>query len=81
MDQLGVFNGDFAELAALMRTSWAENTQEPLAYSEQFLASALAQPGASFDLCPAMYEGGKLVAFGAGFPRRLRVGDESVVYG
>jgi hypothetical protein len=60
-----------------MKSSWAENVQEPLAYSEQFLASALAQPGASFDLCPAMNEDGKLVAFGAGFPRNLRVGNES----
>jgi len=77
MNQLQAFNGDFAELAALMQSSWAENVQEPLAYSEQFLASALSQPGASLDLCPSLYEDGKLVAFGAGLPRNLRVGDRS----
>jgi hypothetical protein len=66
------FNGDFRELAELMGQSWAENQQGSLLYSESFLRSALQQPGASLDSCPAVYEDGKLMAFGANFPRSVR---------
>ena len=77
MEQVETFNGDFAELAALMQSSWAENAQEPLLYSARFLESALQQPGASLDLCPAVYEHGALIAFGAGVPRNLRLNGQS----
>lgn len=65
------FRGDFGELAALMKESWAGNSQEPLLYTEKFLQSFLAQPGASFSLCAAIYDEGELIAFGAGFPRTV----------
>jgi GNAT superfamily N-acetyltransferase len=55
-----------------MSFSWAENQQGALLYPESFLRSALEQPGTSLDLCPAGYEDGKLVAFGAAFPRRIQ---------
>src|SRR5947209_1115468 len=64
------FDSNVEELAAMMQRSWAENPQQSLVYSAQHLASALEQPGTSKHLWPAMYDNGKLVAFGAGFPRR-----------
>ncbi|HZL27449.1 MAG TPA: hypothetical protein VFC39_13070 [Acidobacteriaceae bacterium] len=70
------FKGDFEELAHVVNQSWAQNQQGSLLYSESFLQSALQQPGASLDLCPAVYEDGKLVAFGANFRRRVRMDDQ-----
>jgi hypothetical protein len=68
------FNGDFDELASLMKASWSENKKEPLEYSARFLRSALLdQPGSNFDLCPSIYENGRLIAFGAGFSRTVRL--------
>jgi hypothetical protein len=69
---MDVFNGNFSELASLMQLSWAQNSQEPLLYTEPFLSSVLRQPGASVDLCPAIYDGDDLIAFGAGIPRRVQ---------
>jgi hypothetical protein len=66
------FKGDFEELANAVNQSWAENPQGALLYSESFLRSVLQQPGASFDLCPTVYEGGRLIAFGANFRRRVQ---------
>jgi len=63
------FHSSVEDLAVMMRRSWAENPQQSLVYSAQHLASALAQPRTSKHLWPAMYDDGKLVAFGAGFPR------------
>jgi hypothetical protein len=77
MDHVEAFKGDFAELASLMQSSWAENAQEPLLYSARFLESALQQPGASLDFCPAIYDSGALIAFGAGLPRNLRFNGQS----
>jgi hypothetical protein len=67
------FKGDFDELARVMNQSWAQNRQGALLYSESFLRSALQQPGSSLDLCPAVYEDGTLVAFGANFRRRVQM--------
>jgi hypothetical protein len=73
MDQVKSFNGNFAELSSVMRAAWAANRQEPLLYTEAFLESVLQQPGASFDRCPAMYDEGNLAAFGASFPRQIKI--------
>lgn len=73
MSTIVPFNGDFDELASLMKASWSENKKEPLEYTAKFLESALLdQPGSDFDLCPSIYENGRLIAFGAGFPRTVR---------
>jgi hypothetical protein len=74
---IGNFNGDFDELAALIQRSWSENKEQPLLYTSEFLRSQFEQPGASFELAPAIYRDGKLVAFVAGFPRNARVMGES----
>lgn len=66
------FNGDFEQLAATMRSSWSENKEHPLLYTTEFLHSAFEQPGSTFDLAPAIYDGTELAAFGAAFPRRIR---------
>lgn len=73
MSTIEPFNGDFDELASLMKASWSENKKEPLEYSTKFLRCALLdQPGSDFDLCPSIYENGRLIAFGAGFSRTVR---------
>src|ERR1700760_366055 len=57
-----------------MKPSWSENNKEPLEYSARFLKSALLdQPGSNFDLCPSIYENGRLIAFGAGFSRTVHL--------
>jgi hypothetical protein len=66
------FRGDFAELAAAIQRSWANNSNQPLLYSEAFLRSAFAYPGASFSLSPAVYDETGLLGFLAGFPRTIR---------
>ena len=68
-----MFRGDFTQLERFIKRSWAENTQEPLEYDEAFLRDQLQAPGMSFELCPAIYDGNELVAFGAGFPRTIRM--------
>jgi GNAT superfamily N-acetyltransferase len=55
-----------------MQRSWAENKSQSLLYTSEFLSSCFAYPGANFHLAPAIYDGPKLVAFIAGFPRRVR---------
>ena len=70
---IGNFNGDFDELAALMLRSWSENKEQPLRYTPAFLRSAFEYPGASFELAPAIYRDGRLVAIIAGFPRTVRL--------
>ena len=66
------FDGNFDELAALMRDSWSGNKEQALEYDREFLRSAFEYPGCSFDLAPAIYRQGRLVAFIAGSPRRVR---------
>ena len=74
MSAIVPFNGDFDELASLMKASWSENNKEPLEYSARFLKSALLdQPGSNFDLCPSIYQNGRLIAFGAGFSRTVHL--------
>jgi hypothetical protein len=58
----------------MMRQSWSENHEVPLLYTEEFLASAFHYPESSFELAPSVYSGDDLVAFIAGFPRRMRRG-------
>ncbi len=74
---IGTFNGDFDELAALINRSWSENKEQPLLYTSEFLRSAFDYPGAGFELAPAIYRDGRLVAFVAGFPRTVRYRGET----
>jgi GNAT superfamily N-acetyltransferase len=73
----GDFNRDFDELSALIERSWRENKEQPLHYTSDFLRSLFEYPGASFELAPAIYRDGRLVAFVAGFPRRVRLAGHS----
>ena len=70
--ELQDFRGDFDEVADLILSSWSENTQKPLRYSPEFLASCFEYPGASYAMAPTMYTGNEPVAFAAGFPRTIR---------
>lgn len=65
------FRGDFEGLAFLMEQSWSENEKQPLLYTKEFLESCFKYPGASYALAPAIYQGDTLIAFVAGFPRRV----------
>lgn len=68
-----VFRGDFGALAAMIQRSWAQNTNQSLLYSEDFLRSAFDYPGTSFELAPAVYgDDAGLLGFVAGFPRSVR---------
>ncbi len=78
MNQPEDFRGDFRALAALMKESWAGNTQEPLLYTEEFLRSMIQppsgspeQPSAPLSLCTAIYQRDALIAFGAGVLRNV----------
>ena len=71
--EITTFRGEWAELAHIMQESWAANKEQPLRYTEEFLRSAFEYPGTSLELAPAMYTGGKLAAFVAGFPRDVRI--------
>jgi hypothetical protein len=66
------FNGDFSELAAMMRVTWAANQEQPLRYSCEFLRNMFTYPGSNFELSPAIYRNNALIGFIAGFPRRIR---------
>jgi len=74
---LGAFRGDFGALAAMVQKSWAENPNQSLLYSEEFLRSAFDYPGSSFDLAPALYGVSGPIGFVAGFPRSVRWDDRS----
>jgi hypothetical protein len=63
--------GDFEEVSRLIEGSWAENTQQGLFYSADFLASCFEYPGASLSLAPAIYRGSTPLGFHAAFPRRV----------
>jgi len=65
------FRGDFGELAAMIQRSWADNPNQSLLYSEDFLRSAFDYPGSSFDLAPSVYGDAGLLGFVAGFPRSV----------
>jgi Acetyltransferase (GNAT) family len=66
------FRGDFEDVAKLIQESWAENNQQHLLYSADFIASCFEYPESSFSLAPTLYDGAKPIAFIAGFPRRFR---------
>ena len=66
------FRGDFAQLASLMQSSWAENSGQALLYTSEFLSSCFDYPGAGFSLAPAIYVQSTPVAFVAGFPRHVK---------
>jgi hypothetical protein len=70
------FRGDFGEIASLMEKSWAENKNQPLLYTEDFLRTCFEYPGAGFSLAPTIYHGAKPAAFVAGFPRTMRFKDK-----
>lgn len=63
------FRGDFGALAAMMKLSWAENSNQALVYTEEFLRSAFEYPGSSFDLAPSIYGDAGVIGFMAAFPR------------
>ncbi len=69
------FRGDYAELAAMMRASWAEGPNPPYLYTAELLADCFRCPGSSFELAPCIYDDSELVAFVAGCPRRVMTGD------
>jgi hypothetical protein len=71
----GVFRGDFGQLAAMMQQSWADNPNQSLLYSEEYLRSAFDYPGSTFDLAAAVYGDTGLLGFVAGFPRSVRWDD------
>ena len=64
------FRGDYEQLAAVMRTSWAVGPNVTYLYTGELLADWFRYPGATFGLAPAIYDGGELVAFAAGLPRQ-----------
>lgn len=68
---LATFRGDFDSLAAMMQRSWADNREDALLYTEEFLRSAFDYPGSSFELAPAVYGDAGLLGFVAGFPRSI----------
>ena len=65
------FRGEFGELANMIQRSWAENPNQSLHYSEEFLRCAFDYPGSSFELAPTVYGDVGLLGFVAGFPRRV----------
>jgi hypothetical protein len=66
------FRGEFGELATLIQRSWAENPNQSMHYSEEFLRSAFEYPGSTFELAPTIYGDPGLLGFVAGFPRTVR---------
>jgi ribosomal protein S18 acetylase RimI-like enzyme len=70
---IGSFDGNFDELAAFVRASFAENKEQALDYESEYLRSVFEYPGSSFDLAPAIYRDGNLVAFVMGSPRKVRI--------
>jgi hypothetical protein len=56
-----------------VQRSWAENSENPLLYTEEFLRSAFDYPGTSCKMAPTIYRDSEPIAFIAGFPRRVSV--------
>jgi GNAT superfamily N-acetyltransferase len=67
------FRGNYRDVSSLMTEAWAENENQPLLYTPEFLRSSLDYPSATFALAPTIYEGEKPVAFVAGLPRHIRL--------
>ena len=68
------FRGDYGELAAMMQASWGEGPDPPYLYTAELLADHFRYPGSSFALAPSVYDGAEIVAFVAGYPRRIIAG-------
>ena len=68
---IGNFRADYSTLADLLQRSWAENSQQALYYSPEFLASFLTAPGADPSLTPAFYQDDLLIGFASGFSRHV----------
>jgi len=65
------FRGDYEQLAAVMRASWADTPNASYLYTADFLAECFRYPGTTFALAPAIYAGSELIAFAAGLPRHV----------
>jgi hypothetical protein len=65
------FRGDYDQLADVMRASWGQGPSPPYLCTAEFMADCFRYPGSSFSLAPTLYHESELVAFGAGFPRRV----------
>jgi GNAT superfamily N-acetyltransferase len=66
------FNGDYERIAALIRRSWAENKEQSLEYTADFLSTCFGYPGTTPELAPTLYSDYEPQAFVAGFPRNVR---------
>jgi GNAT superfamily N-acetyltransferase len=71
------FRGDYEQLAAVMRTSWAGAANASYLYTPDFLAECFRYPGVTFALAPAIYAGAELIAFAAGLPRHVTINGTS----
>lgn len=67
------FRGDYEALARMMQASWGESPAASYLYSAELLADCFAYPGAGHALAPSIYDGSELIAFAAGFPRRILI--------
>jgi GNAT superfamily N-acetyltransferase len=64
---------DWTAAVDLIGHSWKQNRETPLDYTPEFVYSLLRYPGDGPVIAPASYDNGKLMAFVAGFPRRVRL--------
>jgi hypothetical protein len=71
-EEVEEFRGDYEQLAAVMRDSWADGPSAPYLYTAELLADWLGAPGKA--LAPAIYTDEGLVAFAAGLPREVEIG-------
>jgi hypothetical protein len=74
-EEVEEFRGDYEELAAVMRDSWADGPSAPYLYTAGLLAEWLGYPGT--ELAPAIYTDDRLVAFAAGLPRQVEIAGET----
>jgi hypothetical protein len=72
-EEVEEFRGDYEELAAVMRASWADGPGAPYLYTAELLAGWLRVPGAEPAPAPAIYSDEGLVAFAAGLPRQVEI--------
>jgi hypothetical protein len=70
-EEVEEFRGDYEDLAAMMRDSWADGASTPYLYTADLLADWLGYPGT--ELALAIYTDEGLVAFAAGLPRQVEI--------
>src|SRR6202012_5351398 len=70
-EEVEEFRGDYEQLAAVMRDSWADGPGAPYLYTAALLADWLGGPGTP--LAPAIYTHEGLVAFAAGLPPPVEI--------